>query len=110
MPNSSPSPSATTSSFPPTPPHSPHPILLAALEPSYRIHSMTIRSMNQIFKPKQLNTISKYPLPQTIEPTSVSQALSQLYWRTAMSHKLTALMKHGTWDLVLPPSDCQLVG
>ena len=72
MPNSSPSPSATNSSFPPILPHSPHPILPATPEPSYRIHSMTTRSMNQIFKPEQLNTISKYPFPQTIEPTSVS--------------------------------------
>ncbi|KAE8682385.1 Detected protein of unknown function [Hibiscus syriacus] len=28
----------------------------------------------------------------------------------AMSTELTALMKHGTWDLVLPPSNCQPVG
>ena len=27
-----------------------------------------------------------------------------------MSHELTTLMKHGTWDLVPPPSDCQPVG
>ena len=27
-----------------------------------------------------------------------------------MSHELTALMKHGTWDLVPPPSGSQPVG
>jgi len=27
-----------------------------------------------------------------------------------VSHELTTLMKHGTWDLVPPPSDCQPVG
>ena len=66
--------------------------------------------MNQIFKPKQLHHVSKYPLPPTIEPTSVSQAISQPHWCEAMSNELTALMKHGTWDLVLPPSNCKPVG
>ena len=66
--------------------------------------------MNQIFKPKQLHPVSKYPLPPTIEPTNVSQAISQPHWREAMSNELTALMKHGTWDLVLPPSNCKPVG
>ena len=75
-----------------------------------RTHTMTIRSMNQIFKPKQIHTVSKHPLPQPIEPTSVSQAISQPHWREAMSNELIALMKHGTWDLVLPPSYCNPVG
>ena len=42
-----------------------------------RLHQMTTRSMNKFFKPKQLNSMSKHPLPETIEPTCVSQALSQ---------------------------------
>jgi hypothetical protein len=44
--------------------------------PPQRTHNMTTRSINQIFKPKQIHTVSKYPLPQTIEPTCVSQAIS----------------------------------
>lgn len=75
-----------------------------------RTHTMTTRSMNQIFKPKQIHTVSKHPLPPTIEPTSVSQAISQPHWREAMSTEITALMKHGTWDLVLPTADCKPVG
>ena len=66
--------------------------------------------MNQIFKPKQIHTVSKYPLPQTIEPTSVSQPISQPHWHEAMSNELAALMKHRTWDLVLFPSNCKPVG
>jgi hypothetical protein len=27
-----------------------------------------------------------------------------------MSSELTALMSHGTWDLIPPPKDCKLVG
>ena len=40
----------------------------------------------------------------------MSQAVSQPYWREAMSNELTALMKHETWDLVLPPSNYKPVG
>ena len=40
----------------------------------------------------------------------MSQAISQPHWREVMSTELTALMKHGTWDLVLPPSNCTSVG
>lgn len=50
-------------------PHSPQ--SLNPSVPPQRVHQMTTRSMNQIFKPKQLNSVSKHPLPQTIEPTSV---------------------------------------
>ncbi|KAL9397299.1 hypothetical protein Peur_011552 [Populus x canadensis] len=28
-------------------------------------------------------------------------------WREAMSDELTALMRHGTWDLVPPPAGCR---
>uniref|UniRef100_A0A2N9H958 Reverse transcriptase Ty1/copia-type domain-containing protein n=1 Tax=Fagus sylvatica TaxID=28930 RepID=A0A2N9H958_FAGSY len=86
------------------------PIFPEPPNPPQRTHQMTTRSMNQIFKPKQIHTVSKYPLPQPIEPTSVSQAVSHPHWREAMSNELTALMQHGTWDLVLPPSNCKPVG
>ena len=71
---------------------------------------MTTWSMNKNFKPKQLNYVSKNPLPKTIEPTCVSQALSQPQWRDAMSSELTTLMKHETWDLVPIPLNYNLVG
>ncbi|KAJ0090318.1 hypothetical protein Patl1_14878 [Pistacia atlantica] len=78
--------------------------------PVQRLHQMTTRSMNKIFKPKQLNSVSKHPLPESIEPTCVSQALSQPQWRDAMSNELTALMKHSTWDLVPPPLNYNPMG
>ena len=74
------------------------------------LHQMTTRLMNKFFKPKQLNSMSKHPLPETIEPTCVSQALSQPQWCDAMSSELTTLMKHGTWDLVPIPLNCNPVG
>jgi hypothetical protein len=65
--------------------------------------------MNNIFKPKQLNIVTKHPLPQSLEPTCVTQALSMPQWREAMSDELTTLMRHGTWDLVPPPAGCNPV-
>jgi len=79
-------------------------------DPTHRTHTMTTRSMNRIFKPKQVHTVFKHPLPPILEPTSVNQVISHHRWREAMSIELTALMKHGTWDLVLPPSHCNPVG
>ena len=78
--------------------------------PSHRIHTMTTRSMNNIHKPKQFNSMTKHPLPPTIEPICVSQALRDPHWRYAMSDELTALMHHGTWDLVSLPKSCNHVG
>ena len=66
--------------------------------------------MNKIFKPKQLNYVSKNPLPKTIEPTCVSQALSQPQWRDAMFSELTTLIKHETWDLVPIPLNYNPMG
>jgi len=66
--------------------------------------------MNNIFKPKQLNTVSKHSLPPFLEPTCVSQAVSHPEWHAAMSSELIALMSHGTWDLIPPPKDCKPVG
>jgi histone deacetylase 1/2 len=66
--------------------------------------------MNRIFKPNKFIQYPKHPLPPILEPTSVTQAISHHRWREATSTELTALMKYGTWDLVLPPSHCNPVG
>ena len=71
---------------------------------------MVTRSQNNIFKPKQLNTITKHPPAVFIEPTCVSQALSEPHWLNAMSQEITTLISHGTWDLVPSPTSCNPVG
>uniref|UniRef100_A0A2N9F5Y1 CCHC-type domain-containing protein n=1 Tax=Fagus sylvatica TaxID=28930 RepID=A0A2N9F5Y1_FAGSY len=75
-----------------------------------RPHRMTTRSMNNIYKPKKSFVVTKYPLPPSLEPTSVTEALTDSRWRDAMSSELTALMRHNTWQLVPPPADCNIVG
>ena len=77
---------------------------------SHRTHSMTTRSMNNIFKPKQLHTVSKHYLPLPLEQTCVTQTVFHPEWREAMSSELTALIRHGTWDLIPPPINCHPVG
>ncbi|KAL6329180.1 hypothetical protein AAG906_014788 [Vitis piasezkii] len=62
--------------------------------PVQRLHQMTTRSMNKILNPNN----------------SIIQALSQPQWCDAMSSELTALMKHGTWDLVPIPLNCNPMG
>jgi len=54
--------------------------------------------------------VTKHPLPSSVEPTSVTQALTDPQWRAAMSSELTALMRHDTWHLVSPPKDCNIIG
>ena len=88
-----PSPSDLLSSSPinPTPPNPSAPVTSSS-----RVHPMITRSMHNIFKPKQLNLVTKHPLPETVEPSNVTQALSNPQWRTTMSSELTALMHHDT--------------
>jgi len=71
---------------------------------------MTTRSMNDICKLKKSFLVTKHPLPFSLEPSSVTAALIDSRWREAMSSELTALMHHNTWQLVPPPTDCNIVG
>ena len=48
------------------------PTILVASQQSIRTHTMTTKSMNNIHKPKQLYLVTKYHLPQPIEPTCMS--------------------------------------
>ncbi|KAF9671359.1 hypothetical protein SADUNF_Sadunf12G0039100 [Salix dunnii] len=53
--------------------------------PMPRTHPMCTRSMNNIYKPKHLNSATLHPLPLPIEPTSVKDAISHPQWREAIS-------------------------
>ncbi|RVX19313.1 Retrovirus-related Pol polyprotein from transposon TNT 1-94 [Vitis vinifera] len=68
------------------------------------------RSMNNIFRPKQLHTTTKHPLHEPPESSCVSQALKDPHWCKAMSEEVTALLQHGMWELVPPTPGQNLVG
>lgn len=66
---------------------------------------MITRSRNGVFKPKILHASTKHPLPDDVEPTCVSEALTHPQWHAAMSEEFTALLKHGT-----PPPNANIIG
>lgn len=65
---------------------------------------MTTRSKNKIFKPKRLyQATTNHPLPDSVEPTCVTQAIKNVEWQQAMSNELTVLLQNRTSELI-PPS------
>jgi hypothetical protein len=66
--------------------------------------------MNNIYKPKSFFMVTKHPLPSSVEPTSVTQALTDPQWLAAMSSELTILMRHDTWHLVSLLKGCNIIG
>jgi hypothetical protein len=88
--------------------------------PPIRVHGMTTRSQNLIFKPSKFTDGRiKYPLPQALtasialhekEPTCFSQASKSAEWRTTMNTEVDALLKNGTWSLVPSSPNMNIVG
>jgi len=89
---------------------SPVQVTISAPVVSQRQHTMTTRSMNNIFVPKQLHTTTTHPLHESVEPTCISQALKNPLWRNAMSKEIIALFNHATWELVPPADSPNLIG
>ncbi|OMO94717.1 Integrase, catalytic core [Corchorus capsularis] len=79
-------------------------------KPADNAHSMQTRAKNQIFKPKVINIATKYPLPDAMEPTCVTQALKHEHWRRAMSDEVNALLRNGTWKLVPSTPSQNVIG
>ena len=76
-----------------------------------RQHTMTTCSQNGIFKPKKRTfSVTKYPLPDNLEPTNVREAMKYPHWRQAMNEEFDALLRNGMWSLVLAPMDQKIVG
>nr|KYP46794.1 Retrovirus-related Pol polyprotein from transposon TNT 1-94 [Cajanus cajan] len=71
---------------------------------------MVTRSKNGIFKPKQVNAISRFPLPPSIEPTCPSKAIKILEWKAPMSDEFNALMANDTWTLIPPKFKFNVIG
>ena len=61
------------------------------------VRTITIIGMSNIYKPKKIFNVTKHPMPDDTEPSSVRAALKNVYWRKAMSDEFNALVKHGTW-------------
>jgi hypothetical protein len=86
-----------------------------------RSHVMSTRLQNQISKPRKfMDGIIRYPISRALmativsqeeeEPTSFSIASKNAKWREAMNLEFDALLRNGTWQLVPPTSDMNIVG
>lgn len=73
-------------------------------------HPMITCSKNGIYKPKQINTVTKFPLPTPTEPSCPSQAIKLPEWKNAMSDEFNALLANGTWSLVPPTPSQNVIG
>ena len=83
-------------------------------------HAMITRSKNHIYRPRQpSDNLVRYPMPRALtavlnaqetEPSSFSIASKSLQWREAMDKEFSALLHNGTWSLVSPPSNANIVG
>lgn len=71
---------------------------------------MITRSKNGIYKPKKVNAMSKFPLAAPVEPTCTSQVIKISEWKAVKSDEFNALMANGTWSLVQPHSDQNVIG
>jgi Reverse transcriptase (RNA-dependent DNA polymerase)/gag-polypeptide of LTR copia-type/GAG-pre-integrase domain len=110
----SPSPlSPLTESSAPSTHHSP-----TAVQTSLPAHSMVTRSQTNSLRPKrfphhQLYTTTKALTSSSdieVEPSCYTQAVKSAQWRQAMACELDALAQNGTWQLVDPPSDGNVIG
>ncbi|XP_024632966.1 uncharacterized mitochondrial protein AtMg00820-like [Medicago truncatula] len=68
------------------------------------------RSKNNIFKPKKVFQVTKYPLAENVKPSNVKEAMKHEYWRKVIYAEFEALLRNGTWSLVPPPKDTSIVG
>ncbi|GAU41761.1 hypothetical protein TSUD_13620 [Trifolium subterraneum] len=75
---------------------------------SQRSHVVT-RSQNNIFKPKRMFHATSHPLPENLEPSNIRQAMQHSHWRQAISDEFNALLRNGTWSLVPPPNNHNIV-
>ena len=71
---------------------------------------MQIRYKTNTFQPKHNNLTTKHPIPPSIKPTCVSQAIKDPHWRATMCDELNALLYNGTWDLVSPHPKQNVIG
>ncbi|PKU70208.1 Retrovirus-related Pol polyprotein from transposon TNT 1-94 [Dendrobium catenatum] len=72
-------------------------------------HPILTRSKTGNLKPKhQFDLLATQHTQFT--PTCFSQAIKSAHWRSAMSEEFTALQKQGTWSLVPPPTNRNILG
>ncbi|CAN0884915.1 Retrovirus-related Pol polyprotein from transposon RE1, partial [Linum grandiflorum] len=88
----------------PRPPFNTSPRLLNPSPTTAAPRRMVTRAQTGKLKPKTYMADASASIP-----TSATQALTIACWRAAMSVEYAALLRNGTWELVPPPSNCNLL-
>ena len=55
-------------------------------------------------------TTSSFSFVSTTEPRTYLEASKYSVWKQAMKEKIDALIRQGTWELVLPPPQANIIG
>lgn len=94
-------------------PHLPLQIILLLQLTHLQIQTPQITSLldlRTIFSnQKKFFYASNHPLPENLEPSNVRQAMQHPHWRQAISEEFNALIRNGTWSLVPPPKNKNIV-
>lgn len=85
--------SAPPPALPSSPVRDPSPVTAPLVQSS--THPMTTRSHNNIHKQNPRYCLTSVVIP-IIEPTSVTQAMTDSRWCEAMSEEFTAILNNGT--------------
>lgn len=72
-------------------------------------HHMITRTRDNTRKPCTYPNHVAFTATVATEPTTFSQAQSQLCWQEAMQTEINALLKNQTWTLVPPPSNQKVI-
>jgi len=83
---------------------------IAAPVPINEPNQVITRSKNNIFKPKKMYVASKHPLPENLEPSNICEAMKHAHWHRAIADEFEALIRNGTFSLVLPKAGQNIVG
>uniref|UniRef100_A0A2N9IS10 Reverse transcriptase Ty1/copia-type domain-containing protein n=1 Tax=Fagus sylvatica TaxID=28930 RepID=A0A2N9IS10_FAGSY len=108
---STPPTTSTSSNIPPTTTSSLPATSIPTLAPPIETltHTMVTRRKAGICKPNPKYDMHVAYDPQLIEPTCYSQAVKHAKWRQAMADEFNALQRNGTWSLVPPRSDMNIL-
>uniref|UniRef100_A0A2N9ILA5 Uncharacterized protein n=1 Tax=Fagus sylvatica TaxID=28930 RepID=A0A2N9ILA5_FAGSY len=87
----------------------PNPIITETSPPTTNPHPMVTRSQAGISKPNPKYALNVTYDPTLLEPTCYTQAAKYEEWRKAMGVEFNALQQSGTWSLVPPTSDMNIL-
>lgn len=87
----------------------PNPIITETSSPTTNPHPMVTRSRAGVSKPNPKYALTVTYDPTLLEPTCYTQAAKSEEWRKAMGAEFNALQQSGTWSLVQPTSDMNIL-